>query len=119
MSYVNIEIPDAMKEKVLTIVNQIVENGGAIKKGMNEVTKSIERQTAKLVVIAEDIDPPEIVMHLPMIAEEKKVPYVFVSKKTELGKACNLSISCSAISVTSVPSKVDISELTKQIDALK
>ena len=63
-SYVKFEVPEELKEKVLQAV-EIARNSGKIKKGTNETTKAIERGIAKLVVIAEDVEPEEIVMHLP------------------------------------------------------
>ena len=44
---------------------------GKVEKGTNEVTKAVERGTAKLVVYATDVEPKEIVMHLPIICKEK------------------------------------------------
>jgi len=46
---------------------------------MNEVTKSIERQLAKLIVMAEDVSPPEILFHIPLLCEEKGIPYAYLS----------------------------------------
>ncbi len=121
MSYVDIEIPDALKTKALDVIKTVVEKQGRIKKGMNETTKSIERGVAKLVVIAADISPAEIVMHLPAIATEKKVPYVFVSTKAELGKAAQINIPCSALAVTQVPkeAEADLKDIVKKVAALR
>ena len=44
---------------------EVAKATGKIKKGANEVTKAIEKGTAKLVAVAEDVQPPEIVMHIP------------------------------------------------------
>jgi large subunit ribosomal protein L7Ae len=121
MSYVDIEIPDALKIKALDAVKAVVEKQGHIKKGMNETTKAIERGVAKLVVISADISPAEIVMHLPAIAKEKKVPYVFVDTKAELGKAAQINIPCSALAVTQIPKEVegDIKDIVKKVADLR
>jgi|SRR6056297_2072753 len=102
-SYVDIDIPDNLKTKILDFLKSVKDQHGKIKKGMNETTKSLERKKAKLAVIAEDVSPPEIVMHIPKVAEEQKIPYGFVEKKTELGKAIGIGVQCSAIAVTKVP----------------
>ncbi|MEM1834113.1 MAG: ribosomal L7Ae/L30e/S12e/Gadd45 family protein, partial [Thermosphaera sp.] len=76
--YVKFEVPAELAEKVYEAVKKVKETGGKIKKGTNETTKAVERGQAKLVVIAEDVDPPEIVAHLPLLCDEKKIPYVYV-----------------------------------------
>ncbi|MFX1328920.1 MAG: ribosomal L7Ae/L30e/S12e/Gadd45 family protein [Promethearchaeota archaeon] len=73
-----------------------------IRKGMNEVTKSIERVQAKLVVMAEDVSPPEILFHIPLLCEEKSIPYGYLSTKKELGNTVRINVSASAIAVENV-----------------
>ncbi|MHA1338945.1 MAG: 50S ribosomal protein L7Ae [Promethearchaeota archaeon] len=121
MSYVTYQTPDKLKEKILQFLKNMTEKGGKTKKGMNETTKSIERQSAKLVVIAENVDPPEIVYHLPLLCDEKKVPYAFVSNKEELGKAIGLQVSCSATAVINVPKNLetDLEKIIKDIEAIR
>ena len=89
---------DDLSEKALQAVEH-ARNSGKIKKGTNEVTKSIERGTAKLVVIAKDVSPPEILMHLPLLAKEKNIPLIEVLKKEELGAAAGLSVSTSGVAI--------------------
>ena len=62
---------------------ELAKKTGKIKKGTNEVTKVVERGTAKLVVTAKDVNPPEIIMHLPALCEEKEIPLVEVEKKED------------------------------------
>ncbi len=83
---------------VLEIV-EIARDTGKIRKGVNEATKAVERGTAKLVVIADDVSPPEVVMHFPMLCDEKKIPLFKVSSKLELGRAAGLGVGSSAIAV--------------------
>ena len=78
---------------------EIAKNTGKLKRGTNEVTKSIERGTAKLVVIAKDVTPPEIVMHIPLLAKEKGIPCVEVSSKEELGTAAGIGVPTAAIAI--------------------
>ncbi|CAF1698034.1 hypothetical protein HID58_050972 [Brassica napus] len=72
-----------------------------LKKGANEATKALNRGIAEIVVMATDVDPLDILLHLPLLAEDKNVPYVFVRSKQALGRACGVSrsvIACSVIS---------------------
>lgn len=79
---------------------EVAKATGKIKRGANEVTKALERGTAKLVVISKDIAPPEITMHIPMLAKEKNVPCVQVDSKEDLGSAAGINIPASAIAIT-------------------
>jgi len=79
---------------------EIARTSGTIRKGTNEVTKTLERDDAELVVVASDVSPKEITMHLQPLSEEKNVPYVEVDSKQELGAAAGLPLSTSAVVVT-------------------
>lgn len=72
---------------------------GKIEKGTNEVTKAIERETAKFVAYASDVEPKEIVKHIPILCKEKKIPCVEVDNKKKLGLAAGLPVSCSSVVV--------------------
>ena len=87
---------------------------GKIKKGTNEVTKAIERQTAKLVVYAKDVTPPEVIMHIPLLAKEKNVPCVAVSSREELGAAAGLSVPTASVAILK---EGDSARLIKEIVA--
>ncbi|MGV9206114.1 MAG: ribosomal L7Ae/L30e/S12e/Gadd45 family protein [Promethearchaeia archaeon] len=103
MSYVKIELPDKLKQQIKNTLSIIAESdGGKIRAGLNEVTKSIERKNAKLVVMAEDVSPPEILYHIPLLCEEKKIPFAYVSKQKELGKAIGIKVSSSSVAVEDV-----------------
>ncbi len=86
--------------QVFSLLEKIRAKSGSIKKGVNEVTKVLERSQAKLVVYASDVSPKEIVMHLPLLSKDKDVPCVEVKSRSELGKAAGLSVPTAAIAVT-------------------
>ncbi|MEK6848413.1 MAG: ribosomal L7Ae/L30e/S12e/Gadd45 family protein [Nanoarchaeota archaeon] len=81
-------------------VEKARENG-KIEKGINEVTKAIERGTAKTVVAAKDVNPKEIISHLSALCKEKKVQYEEVDSKQKLGIAVGISVPCSAVAIIS------------------
>ncbi len=87
--YVDFDVPEDLAEKVYKLM-EIARETGKIKKGTNETTKAVERGQAKLVVIAEDVNPPEIVMHLPPLCKERGIPYVFVPSKERLGASAGI-----------------------------
>ena len=92
---------------------------GKIRKGTNETTKAVDRGQAKLVAIALDVDPPEIVMHLPALCEEKGVKYVYVSSKQKLGQACGINTqAASAAIIEPGEGKQLMDEIIKAVDEL-
>lgn len=117
--YVRFEVPKELEEKVLQAV-EIVKSTGKTRRGTNETTKAIERAIAKLVVIAEDIQPEEVVMHLAPLCEEKKIPYVYVKSKQELGRATGINVPCASIAITDAgDAKKEIDEIVKSANSLK
>lgn len=56
-----------------------------IKFGLNHVTALVEDKVAKLVVIASDVDPIELVLWMPALCRKMGVPYVIVNNKGRLG----------------------------------
>ncbi len=85
-------------ERVLEAV-EVAKATGKIRKGTNEVTKAIERGQAKLVAVAKDANPPELVMHIPLLAKEKGVAVVEVPSKEELGAAAGLTVSTVSVAI--------------------
>lgn len=78
---------------------ELARTTGKIRKGTNEVTKAIEKGQAKLVVVASDVTPPEVIMHLPLLCEEKGIKCVKVAKRDELGAAAGLPVPTSAVAI--------------------
>ncbi len=117
-TYVKFTTPQAVADKALEAVD-IARTSGKIRVGVNEVTKAVERGKAKLVVMAEDVDPQEIMIHIPILCSEKKIPYVYVKTKDELGKAAGLKVSTSSIAVVDDgKAKKNIEDLQKELEKL-
>jgi large subunit ribosomal protein L7Ae len=115
----NAEIPKDLIDKVLQAV-EIAKNTGKIRKGTNETTKFIERGQAKLVVIAKDVEPKEIVMHLPVLCEEKKCDYVYVPSKEELGRAIGINVPTAAACIVEPGEAKDLIEnIIKKIKTIE
>ena len=71
-----------------------------LKRGANEAAKSLNRDQSELILLAADATPLEIILHLPLLCEDKSVPYIFVPSMAELGQACGTSrnvVACSII----------------------
>ncbi len=86
---------------------------GKIEKGTNEVTKAIERGTAKFVAYASDVEPKEIVQHIPLLCKEKKIPCQAADSKQKLGIAAGLPVSTSSIAI------IDAGDTDSEIKSMK
>jgi len=93
--YVKYEAPKEIVDAAYEAL-QIASKSGVVRKGTNEATKAVERAQAKLIVIAEDVDPPEVIAHLPILCDERKIPYVFVPSKDKLGTAVGIDVPCAS-----------------------
>ena len=96
--YVKFETPEDLVSPILEAL-RVASTSGKVKKGTNEATKAIERGTSKLIIIAEDVEPPEVVAHLPILCEEQGAAFVFVPTKQELGSSLGIEITSAAAAI--------------------
>ncbi|KXI94959.1 hypothetical protein ACS49_00230, partial [Bacillus cereus] len=104
----------SLTQQILDVVQQ-AQNLRQLKKGANETTKTLNRGISEFIIMAADTEPIEILLHLPLLCEDKNVPYVFVPSKTALGRACGVSRPVIAASITTN----DASAIKNQIYAIK
>jgi len=117
--YVKFEVPKEVVDAAYEAL-QIARDTGSIRKGTNETTKAVERGLAKLVLIAENVEPPEVVAHLPLLCEEKKIPYVYVPDRNKLGNAAGIDVSAAAACIINPGESADLlKELISRINVLK
>jgi large subunit ribosomal protein L7Ae len=118
-AYVKFSVPKELSDKILQVI-EIAKNTGKVKKGTNETTKAVERGQGKLVIIAEDVEPEEIVMHLPPLCEEKKIPYVYVPSKLELGRASGIDVAAASACIIDPGEGKDLlKDIIEEIEKLK
>ncbi len=98
MAYVEFNVSDDVVRKVWDLL-EIAHKRGKVRRGANETIKSIERGQAKLVIIASDVDPEAIVIPVISLAKEKKIPYLFVPSKAELGRYAGIQRPASAVAI--------------------
>ena len=100
----------------MTDFYEIIEKAkktGKVDKGTNEVTKAIEIGAAKAVFYAADVEPKEIVAHLPVLCKEKGIPCIEVDSKQKLGIAVGIPVGASSVAV------IDAGSVDKEIKQLK
>ncbi|KXA90889.1 50S ribosomal protein L7 [candidate division MSBL1 archaeon SCGC-AAA259A05] len=96
--YVKFEVSRDLADQIYEVM-EAARDTGSVRKGTNETTKAVERNNARLVVMAEDVDPPEILAYLPPLCEEKDIPYGYVPNKRELGSAVGIEVSAASAAI--------------------
>ncbi|EEA20652.1 RNA binding protein snu13 [Talaromyces marneffei ATCC 18224] len=105
---------EALTQNILDVVQQ-ASHYKQLKKGANEATKTLNRGTSEIIILAADTTPLAILLHLPLLCEDKNVPYCYVPSKLALGRATGVSRPVIAVSITTN----DASDLKPQILAIK
>ncbi|ODQ67385.1 13 kDa ribonucleo protein-associated protein [Nadsonia fulvescens var. elongata DSM 6958] len=108
-------LADAALTQQILDLSQQATHLRQLKKGANEATKTLNRGISEFIIMAADTEPIEILLHLPLLCEDKNVPYVFVPSKVALGRACGVSRPVISASITSN----DASQLKDQINQIK
>ena len=117
--YVKFEVPKELTEAAYEAL-QVALDTGKVKKGTNETTKAVERGVAKLVYIAEDVQPPEIVAHLPLLCDEMRIQYIYVPSKSRLGMSINIPVGSAAASIIDPGDANDlVSEILSRLNSIK
>ncbi|KIP12261.1 hypothetical protein PHLGIDRAFT_62321 [Phlebiopsis gigantea 11061_1 CR5-6] len=106
--------PAELNDQILDLVEKASQYK-QLKKGANEATKTLNRGIAEIIVLTADTEPLEILLHLPLLCEEKNVSYIFVASKAALGRACGVSRPVIAASITNNENK----ELDSLIQTVK
>jgi large subunit ribosomal protein L7Ae len=101
-------------------VVELARDSGKVRRGVNEVTKLVERGGVAIVVMSEDVQPPEILAHMPLLCEEKSIPYAYVPSKQELGVASGLKVPTASVAVMEPgKGKQLLDELVSKVKSLK
>ena len=117
--YERFEMPEELVNKVYQAIEK-ARDTGKVNKGTNEVTKQTERKQAKLVVMATDVTPEEILAHIPLLCEEKEVPYAYVPSREELGRAAGLKVPTASVAISDPGEGAGIiSEIVKSVREIK
>jgi large subunit ribosomal protein L7Ae len=117
--YVNFDVPADLEDDALEAL-EVARDTGTVKKGTNETTKAIERGNADLVFVAEDVQPEEVVMHLPDLADEKSVPFIFVGAQDDIGHAAGLEVGSAAAAITDAgDADSDVDDITDKLEELR
>tara|TARA_Y100001970_G_scaffold90459_2_gene114023 strand:- start:137 stop:514 length:378 start_codon:yes stop_codon:yes gene_type:complete len=109
------ETPEDVQQQVYDMVKLIAKGDGALKKGANEVTKAAERGTAQMVVMAENVNPSELLAHIPMICKEKEIPFIYVEDQAYLAEAAGMPIGTRTAAIAVMDVNKDSADRFKEV----
>ena len=89
--HIAFETPKDVQDSVYELVKLVGSGEGRLKKGSNEVTKAAERGTAQMIVMAENVNPAELLAHVPLICKEKSIPFIYVEDQAYLAEAAGMT----------------------------
>ncbi|GAA0678338.1 50S ribosomal protein L7Ae [Natronoarchaeum mannanilyticum] len=117
--YVDFDVPADLQDDAVDTL-EVARDTGSVKKGTNETTKAVERGNAELVYVAEDVQPEEIVMHLPELADEKGIPVVFIETQDDVGHAAGLEVGSAAAAIVDAgEASDDVEEIANKVEDLQ
>ncbi len=117
--YVDFDVPADLEDDAIEAL-EVARDTGSVKKGTNETTKAVERGNALLVFIAEDVSPEEVDMHLPQIAAEKEIPYIFVETQEDIGHAAGLQVGSAAAAIVDAgDASDDVEDIASKVEELQ
>ena len=117
--YADFDVPADLEDDALEAL-EVARDTGTVKKGTNETTKAVERGHAELVYVAEDVQPEEIVMHLPELSDEKNIPYVFIGAQDDLGHAAGLEVGSAAAAIVDAgDAGSDVEDIAEKVEELR
>jgi large subunit ribosomal protein L7Ae len=117
--YADFDVPADLQDDALEAL-EVARDTGSVKKGTNETTKAVERGNADLVFIAEDVQPEEIVMHLPELSDEKGIPFVLIETQDDVGHAAGLEVGSAAAAIVDAGNASDdVDDIASKIEELR
>ncbi|KAK9772069.1 putative Ribonucloprotein [Seiridium cardinale] len=99
-----------LTQEVLDLLQQ-----GMRYRQVKKVTKALNRGVCEIAVLAADANPLAIVLHLPLLAEDRNALWVFVPSKIAIGRSCGIDRPVIAACINAS----EASDLAPQIQMLK
>ena len=89
---------DKLTKKLLKLTKKGMREK-LVKRGVKETVKAVRKGAKGIVIIAADISPIDVLSHLPILCEDKQVPYMYVRSRAEIGEACKTKRPTSCVMI--------------------
>ena len=89
---------DKLCKKLLKLIQKGMKDK-LVKRGVKETVKAVRKGSKGIVIIAADISPIDVLSHLPILCEDKSIPYMYVKSRAEVGQACKTKRPTSCVMI--------------------
>ena len=89
---------DKLSKKLLKLTKRGMKDK-LVKRGVKETVKAVRKGAKGIVIIAADISPIDVLSHLPILCEDKSIPYMYVKSRAEIGEACKTKRPTSCVMI--------------------
>lgn len=93
---------EKLEQKLFKMTEKFIDIKG-VKRGVKEVGKSIRKGASGICIFAADVSPVDVISHLPIQCESKKIPYIFVRSRVQLGLSASTKRPTSVILLVDPP----------------
>jgi H/ACA ribonucleoprotein complex subunit 2 len=103
IKFVNVISKPLASKKTTKKIHKLVKKASSakiVRRGVKEVVKALRKGEKGFCIIAGDISPIDVITHLPIMCEDRDVPYLYVPSKHDLGAAASTKRPTSCILVT-------------------
>ena len=97
---------DKLSKKLLKLIKRGMKDK-LVKRGVKETVKAVRKGTTGVVIIAADISPIDVLSHLPILCEDKNIPYMYVKSRAEVGEACKTKRPTSCVMICKPDKKME------------
>ena len=97
---------DKLTKKMLKLIKRGMKDK-LVKRGVKETVKAVRKGASGIVIIAADISPIDVLSHLPILCEDKSIPYMYVKSRAEVGEACKTKRPTSCVMITKPDKKME------------
>ena len=95
---------DTLRGKILKLARHLNREKN-LKRGVKDVVKAIKKGAKGVVILAADVTPVDVISHIPVICEDRGIPYIFVRSRMELGVAAETKKPTSVVLMLSSKSE--------------
>jgi H/ACA ribonucleoprotein complex subunit 2 len=122
IKYVSIIAKPLASESTTKKLHKLVRKASQakfVKRGVKEVVKALRKGEKGFCIIAGDISPVDVITHLPIMCEDRGIPYLYVPSKHDLGAAATTKRPTSCVLVTPKDSFAEMALYEKLVDTAK
>ena len=102
-----------LTKKIYKCIKKASKHKTYLRNGLKDVQKHLRKGETGLVVFAGDVYPIEIMCHLPIVCEDKNIPFCFTPSRLDIGTAMNVKRGSLMVLIKEHPDYKDLYDEVK------